>query len=101
MEVEKLAAIFTAFSSNATIGEGLNLVRSLGGGKYEIVNLSTVPRDVISSKEASAMIQSVPARQDAFLKAMEEAESSLLKFIMAMRSTSKSIVKRNVCRSSG
>lgn len=99
--IKKPAPIFTTFLSKTVLEGGLSLIRSLGGDKYELINLSTVPRDVISSKETSALIHSDPAREAAIINSGEDVESALLKLIMALRSTSKSIAKQNVCRTLG
>ena len=53
---------FETFTADITLQEGLSIVRSLGGGKYEIVNLKHVDPDLISSEETGRMIKEDPER---------------------------------------
>lgn len=83
------ADIFTTFSTDVNLKEGLSVVRSLGGGKYEIVSLDGVSQNVIGSNEAAELIKSVPERQNALDISKKQWDAAIVKCDVAVRITSK------------
>jgi ATPase subunit of ABC transporter with duplicated ATPase domains len=59
--------VFETFETDVTLQDGLSIVRSLGGGKYEIINLMHVDPDAITSAETGAVIKA----DKKLLKAMD------------------------------
>jgi len=57
---------FETFTTEKQLEGGLCIVRSLGGGEYEIVNLKSVDRDLISSEEVGRSINEDRERFQAF-----------------------------------
>lgn len=53
---EKIEPISTTFKTTAKLANGLCIVRQVGVGKFEIINLSTVPDGTLGSEEVGAMI---------------------------------------------
>jgi hypothetical protein len=49
--------VFETFKTDVTLQDGLSIVRSLGGGKYEIINLKHVDPEAITSAETGAVIK--------------------------------------------
>jgi hypothetical protein len=60
------ARVFDTFSTTKILQDGLCLLRCLGDGKYEIVNLDNIPRTTLSSEEAGRELASVPERGNLF-----------------------------------
>src|ERR1700709_2833150 len=54
--------VFETFTADIQLQEGLNIIRDLGGGKYEIVNLTAVDSNEFASEEIGRSIKSIPAR---------------------------------------
>ena len=61
--------VFTTFKTKAKLDNGLCLVRSLGGGNFEIVNLTTVADGALGSEETGNLI-----KNDAALMRMVDIE---------------------------
>jgi len=49
--------VFETFETDVELRDGLSIVRSLGGGKYEIINLKHVDPEAITSAETGAVIK--------------------------------------------
>jgi hypothetical protein len=64
--IEKNIPIFATFSisSNVHLAEGLSVVRSLGSGRYEIVNIAGLSRAILSSEKAREEL--ISADKDGF-----------------------------------
>jgi hypothetical protein len=88
LEVEK-KPVFTVFESGATLEEGLCVVRSLGGGKYELVNLDAIPRNYIASEETGITIKNIPERREMFAITKERWEEASVKIELAAKSAGK------------
>jgi len=83
------ASVFETFKADKTLQGGLSIVRSLGGGMYEIVSLKYVHRDDISSEETGRIIKSIPGRRAVLDISQEEWEDAKLKCGQAIRSAGK------------
>ena len=83
------AQVFATFSTDVVLNEGLNIIRALGGGKYEIINLDTVSQNVIGSVEMAEIVKSVPERQAALGIDKKRWDAAILKCDIAVRITSK------------
>lgn len=57
MVVAKPRAIFETFTTKKKLAPGLCIVRPLGGGKYELVNLDHVDQETFSSEETGNMLK--------------------------------------------
>jgi hypothetical protein len=83
--------VFETFETNVTLQDGLSIVRSLGGGKYEIINLKHVDPEAITSAETGAVIKA----DKKLLKAMEiddlEWQVAKFKVNQAVGSASKCV----------
>jgi hypothetical protein len=94
-EVQTPADIFPTFTIDAPAGAvkgGLNIIRPLGNGKYEIVNLDSISQNVLGSEEAAEFIKSDPARLAAMKIAKKDWDSAMLKCDIAVRITGKSLL---------
>jgi len=65
---------------------GLCIVRSLGGGKYELVNLNTVPRGLIASEDTGNILKGDPERRQMFAINKEQWDEAILKSELAAKS---------------
>jgi hypothetical protein len=81
---------FTTFKSKSHLRDGLNLIRHLGGGKYEIVNLQHVAHDIMGSEEVGNHLRDNPKRLELFEQAKEGFANSKLNIEQAAHSASKS-----------
>jgi hypothetical protein len=88
-KTETPADIFATFSTDVVLNEGLNIIRSLGNGKYEVVSLDTVSQNAIGSVEAADLIKSVPEREVALQISKQQWEAAILKCDVAVRITSR------------
>jgi hypothetical protein len=83
--------VFETFETDVTLQDGLSIVRSLGGGKYEIINLKHVDPEAITSAETGAVIKA----DKKLLKAMEiddlEWQVAKFKVNQAVGSASKCV----------
>jgi len=61
--------VFVTISTNARLGEGISIVRSLGGGQYEIMNIGQTDHATLTSEETAHMIKA----DDERMKAMNSA----------------------------
>jgi hypothetical protein len=62
VSMEPPRPVFETFTADIQLQEGLNIIRDLGGGKYEIVNLTAVDSNEFASEEIGRSIKSIPAR---------------------------------------
>ncbi|KAE9370692.1 hypothetical protein N431DRAFT_546473 [Stipitochalara longipes BDJ] len=89
-EVEVVAVekkpVFTEFEADEELEEGLCIVRSLGGGKYELVNLNTVPRALLGSEQTGDMIKGNDERRAMFTIDKEQWEEVIVKTELAAKS---------------
>jgi hypothetical protein len=81
---------FTTFKSKSHLRDGLNLVRHLGGGRYEIVNLHHVSPNVMGSEDVGHYLRDDPKRLELFDQAKEGFANSKLSIEQAAHSASKS-----------
>jgi predicted nucleic acid-binding Zn-ribbon protein len=88
VEAEK-KPIFTVFNTDETLDEGLCVIRSLGEGKYELVNLEYAPRADIGTEETGGIIKAIPGRRDMLAIASEKWEDAKLKAELAVKSAGK------------
>jgi hypothetical protein len=88
VEVEK-KPVFTVFDSETHLEEGLCVVRSLGGGKYELVNLDAIPRYHLASEETGITIKDIPERREMFTITKERWQEALVKIELAAKSAGK------------
>ena len=81
--------VFETFETDLKLQDALSIVRSLGGGKYEIINLKHVDPEAITSAETGAVIKA----DKKLLKAMEiddlEWQVAKFKVNQAVASASK------------
>jgi hypothetical protein len=78
--------VFTEFEAEGELEEGLCIVRSLGGGKYELVNLNTVPRSLLGSEETGEIIKGKEERRAMFAIDKEQWDEVIAKTEMAAKS---------------
>ncbi|PMD54178.1 uncharacterized protein K444DRAFT_136978 [Hyaloscypha bicolor E] len=83
-EVKK--EVFATFEAGTELEEGLCIVRSLGGGKYELVNLNTVPRGLIASEDTGNILKGDPERRGMFAINKEQWDEAILKTELAAKS---------------
>lgn len=85
---KKPGPVFETFKTNKTLEDGLCVVRALGGGRYEIVNLKNVDQEHFSSEEMGSVINSNDSRREAL--DVDEKEWDTAKFTLgqAVRSAS-------------
>jgi hypothetical protein len=88
VEVEK-KPVFTVFESEAPLEEGLCVVRSLGGGKYELVNQDAIPRNHLASEDTGVTIKDIPERREMFAITQERWQEALVKIELAAKSAGK------------
>jgi predicted nucleic acid-binding Zn-ribbon protein len=81
--------IFTVFNADETLEEGLCVIRSLGGGMYELVNLKNAPRFDIATEETGEIIKTVPERRGMLDIPAEQWEAARVKAELAVRSAGK------------
>jgi hypothetical protein len=81
---------FATFKSKSHLRDGLNLVRHVGGGKYEIVNLQYASPDVMGSEEVGNYLRDDPKRLELFEQAREGFGNSKSNIEQAANSASKS-----------
>lgn len=60
---KKEVPAFQTFKSNKKLEGGLCLVRPLGGGKYEIINVEKVDQELFTSKETGRMVKADESRR--------------------------------------
>lgn len=88
-QIENPAEAFKIVSTDVQLGEGICNVRSLGGGRYEIINLNTVSQNAIGSVEMADLVKSVPERLASFDITKTQWDAAMLKCDVAVRITSK------------
>lgn len=89
LAVNQSRQVFETFTSTEKLDMGLCIVRPLGGGKYELINLTQVNQQVFSSKETGLMIQDNEARLQAIGMSKEQWDLAKFKCDQAMKSASK------------
>ena len=85
VEIEK-KPVFTVFEAKGELENGLCIIRSLGGDKYELVNLSTVPRGLLGCEETGGMIKGDEERRGMFAIDKKNWEEAKVKAEMAVKS---------------
>ena len=85
VEVEN-KPVFTVFKAKEELEGGLCIVRSLGGGKYELVNLNTVPRGLLGCEETGEMVKGNEDRRAMFAIDKKHWEEAIAKTEMAVKS---------------
>jgi hypothetical protein len=83
---EEEKEVFTTFETGEELKEGLCIVRSLGGGKYELVNLNTVPRSRLASENTGDILKGDPERRAMFTINKEQWNEAIVKTEMAANS---------------
>jgi hypothetical protein len=81
--------VFEKFSTKTKLEEGICVVRPLGGGKYELVNLSKVDLQRLSSEEVGRQIKSTPELLNLLNVANNDWDQLKLKSGQAVASASK------------
>jgi hypothetical protein len=84
IEVEK-KPIFTVFKSDEELDEGLCIVRSLGEGRYELVNLEHSHRFDLAKEETGEIIKAVPERRQMLAISAKQWEDVKVKTQMAVK----------------
>lgn len=82
--------VFQTFKSDVQLQDGLSVVRDLGGGRYEIVNLTTASVNRFASEKVGIEIQSDENRL-AIIEGLDEKQWTTAKenCLQAKRSASK------------
>ncbi|KAH7317698.1 hypothetical protein BKA65DRAFT_381132, partial [Rhexocercosporidium sp. MPI-PUGE-AT-0058] len=75
------------------LADGLCVVRALGGGRYEIVNLTDISQEQFSSEETGALIQADGGRRGILALDDKEWEAAKFNCGQAVRSADKSIFR--------
>jgi hypothetical protein len=81
--------VFTEIEVKEELEEGLCIVRSLGGGKYELVNLNATSRGLIGSEDIGDMIKGDEARREMFRISKEKWDEAIVKTELAAKSAGK------------
>ncbi|KAE8442390.1 hypothetical protein EG329_003406 [Mollisiaceae sp. DMI_Dod_QoI] len=90
---QKFRPVFETFESDKKLDPGLCIVRPLGGGKYEIVNLQHVDQQQLSSQETGLTIRHNEGRRGALTIEKEDWQMAILKCEQAIKSASGSIFR--------
>lgn len=85
VEVEK-KPIFTTFSTDDKLDEGICIIRNLGGGKYEIVNLKNVHRVEMGAEATGEIVKSISGRLEMLDIKEKDWEEANVKALMAVKS---------------
>lgn len=86
--------VFQTFESdNKNLGAGLCILRDLGDGIYEIVNLKTVDHSSLTSKELGLTLKNDDTRLAALSVGKEEWQLAQFKCEQAVKSASASIFR--------
>ncbi|KAL5331765.1 hypothetical protein ACEPPN_001303 [Leptodophora sp. 'Broadleaf-Isolate-01'] len=90
---KKPGPVFVVFKSTKKLLDGLCIVRALGGGRYEFVNLTEVNQEQFSSEDTGAAIKADEGRRS--ILAVDDKEWEAAKFTcgQAVRSADKSIFR--------
>jgi hypothetical protein len=75
--------IFKVFKSDEKLDEGLCVVRNLGNGIYELVNLDHTPQDDMAAEKMGEMIKAVPGRREMLSISVKQWEEVRLKVDLA------------------
>lgn len=86
------ADLFQTFTTDIKLQCGLNIVRSLGGDKYEVINLDFASANTIGSKEFAEFIKNVPERLAAMTIDKKQWDGAITKCSVAVRVTGKLFV---------
>ncbi|KAG4443272.1 hypothetical protein IFR05_001216 [Cadophora sp. M221] len=90
---KKLGPVFAVFKSTKKLPDGLCIVRALGGGRYEFVNLKEVDQDQFSSEETGAAIKANGGRRSILAVDDKEWEAAKFNCGQAVRSADKAIFR--------
>lgn len=88
---KKPTPVFQTFKTNTKIEGGLAIVRDLGGGKYEIVNVKHISHNAFSSEETGLIIKADKKRRDAINLSKEDWAEVAFKCAMAVGSAGKQL----------
>ena len=86
---KKPGPVFETFKTNKKLEDGLCVVRALGGGRYEIVNLKNVDQEQFSSEEMGCVINNNDSRREVLDVGEREWEAAKFTLGQAVRSASK------------
>ena len=86
---KKPGPVFETFKTNKKLDDGLCVVRALGGGRYEIVNLKNVDQEQFSSEEMGFVINNNDSRREVLDVDEKEWEAAKFTLGQAVRSASK------------
>jgi ATPase subunit of ABC transporter with duplicated ATPase domains len=82
--------VFETFTADIMLNEGLSIIRDIGGGKYEIMNLSAVDFTKLGSEEVGLQIKTNPGRFSMVTGLdVEKWDSAREKCLHAARSASR------------
>ncbi|KAL3420129.1 hypothetical protein PVAG01_08628 [Phlyctema vagabunda] len=87
------STIFQTFRTEADLAQGLCVLRSLGGGLYEVVNLQKVSLPTVSSEEMGAVIRGNQDRRAALDINPKVWEEVQLKALQGVRSADRDIFR--------
>ncbi|KAH7386289.1 hypothetical protein BKA64DRAFT_711519 [Cadophora sp. MPI-SDFR-AT-0126] len=90
---KKRGPVFETFKTNKKLVDGLCVVRALGGGRYEIVNLNNVDQQQFSSEEMGVFIENNESRRNILDVGEKEWEAAKFTLGQAVRSADKSIFR--------
>jgi hypothetical protein len=82
-------SVFQTFETDAKLQAGLCIIRPLGGGKYEIINMSRVNQEDISSKETGTLVNGNEPRFKAMNVSKEQWDTAAFKCGQVILSSSK------------
>ena len=94
--IDDAANVFTTFSTSVVLYGGLNVIRPLGDGKYEIINLNATTQNVVGSVDMAMLVKTVPERQAALTIDEKQWDAAKLKCNVAVRITSKTPFPTNL-----
>ena len=97
LEVGKPESIFQTFVTDAALQAGLCIIRPLGDGEYELINLDTAGANTIGDVATAEFIKSVPERKAAMRVGKKRWDSAINKCDVAVRVTGKYILPPVTC----
>jgi hypothetical protein len=97
LEVGTPESIFQTFATDATLQAGLCIVRPLGYGEYELINLDTASANIVGDIATAEFIKSAPERKVAMQVGKQRWDSAINKCDVAVRITGKSLLPSVTC----
>jgi hypothetical protein len=85
---ERIKGVET-FTTTAALQEGLSIVRPLGGGKFEIINLQSLPLSSLNTKGAGLHLNTDVTRANAFYLRGDQWVNAITKCAFAARYAGK------------